>query len=402
VPIKELQQRLTQVGVIRLGEQRMSKNNKPYPAKLDTFRVTSPSKDLVEAVAALYGGQVTAWPEGPGGGQWQVVTKTTEIPVHVLPQKIDPNYELWGNGFRSRLCDGETERIRNCPCFCAADRAEAEANGGTWVRDARRHCKPTTRVSVMLSDIPSLGTWKIESHGWNAAAELPTLAMALLNQVHQPVPAILRMEQREDRVLNVSGAEEKVEPRKYAVPVLDFGQLATPRQALGGGMDAVLHNAVGAGPDRQAISAAPAAAVEQNPPRQQGLAVDWRAEVAAVKTPAALNRLQERMKNAGVADQSLVEAWMARKAEIEGTAGQSAGRQPAPQAEAEAVDAEVEPDMDATWSKILKAGDERRWNLPAIEERYRSHMGHDPADEDVANGFKYAVFLAAVEDGLVQ
>jgi hypothetical protein len=192
VPIKELQQRLTQVGVIRLGEQRMSKNNKPYPAKLDTFRVTSPSKELVEAVAALYGGQVTAWPDGPGGGQWQVTTKATEIPVHVLPQKIDPNYELWGNGFRSRLCDGETERIRNAPCFCAVDRAETEANGGTWVRDARRHCKPTTRVSVMLSDVPSLGTFKLESHGWNAAAELPTLAMALLNQVHQPVPAILR------------------------------------------------------------------------------------------------------------------------------------------------------------------------------------------------------------------
>jgi hypothetical protein len=233
LPIKELQQRLTQVGVIRLGEQRISKNNKPYPAKLDTFRVTSPSKDLVDAVAALYGGQVTAWPEGPGGGQWQVVTKTTEIPVHVLPQKIDPNYELWGNGFRSRLCDGETERVRNCPCFCAADRAETEANGGTWVRDPRRHCKPT-------------------------------------------------------------------------------------------------------------------------------------------------------------------------KAEFEGGAGQPAGRQPAPQVEAEAVDAEVEPDMDATWGKILKAGAQRGWNLPAIEERYRSHMGHDPADEDVANGFKYAAFLAAVEDGLVQ
>jgi hypothetical protein len=108
------------------------------------------------------------------------------------------------------------------------------------------------------------------------------------------------------------------------------------------------------------------------------------------------------MKSAGVADQSLVEAWMARKAEIEGTAGQPAGRQPAPQIEAEAVDAEVEPDMDATWSKILKAGDGRGWNLPAIEERYRSHMGHDPADEDVANGFKYAAFLAAVENGQVQ
>jgi hypothetical protein len=65
LPIKELQQRLTQVGVIRLGEQRISKNNKPYPAKLDTFRVTSPSKDLVgrgRRAVRRAGHGVAGWP----------------------------------------------------------------------------------------------------------------------------------------------------------------------------------------------------------------------------------------------------------------------------------------------------------------------------------------------------
>ena len=43
MPIKTVQKRLTQVGVIRLGEQRVSGNGNNYPAKLETLRFTSPS-----------------------------------------------------------------------------------------------------------------------------------------------------------------------------------------------------------------------------------------------------------------------------------------------------------------------------------------------------------------------
>lgn len=411
---KLLQQRLAQVGVIRLGEQRVSKAGKPYPAKLETFRITSPDPDLIARVAELYGGTPTAWPEGPGGKQWQVTTRAAELPVHVLPQKIDPNFELWGPNVRLRLCDGETERIRDCPCICDAERQQVEAAGRAWVRDGRKHCKPTTRLSLMISDVPSLGSWKVESHGWNAAAELPTLAMALLSRVREPVPAILRLELREDRKLTVTADGEKIEPRSYMVPVLDFGQLATPRQALGSGIDSVVHNALGAAPERLAISSG-GETTEQKPQRQRereqpaAPATDWRAEIAAAKTPAALNRLKDRMQSEGVADQELVEAWMARKAQMEEKAAARPAQQsqPTPARAADTpsaavVDAEVEPDTEAMWTKILAAGKGRGWNLPAIEERYRSHMGHDPSDEDVVDGFKFAAFLAAVENGQVQ
>jgi hypothetical protein len=86
------------------------------------LRFTSPSKPLIEAVAAAYGGEVQPW-QAPTGPQWEVITGAKEIPVLVPPQRIDPNMEHWGNGYRDRLCDGETELIRKAPCLCAARRA---------------------------------------------------------------------------------------------------------------------------------------------------------------------------------------------------------------------------------------------------------------------------------------
>ena len=117
--IKTLQRRLTQVGVIRLGEKRIAKSGKEYPAKLDGLRFTSPSRPLIDSVAGLYGGEVRAW-RSPTGPEWEVVTPVREIPVLVPPQRIDPNLELWGNGFRSRMCDGVIEKIRKEACLCEA------------------------------------------------------------------------------------------------------------------------------------------------------------------------------------------------------------------------------------------------------------------------------------------
>src|SRR5690606_22098123 len=227
MPIKQLQQRLSQVGVIRLGEKRTSKNGRGYTAKLETFRLTSPSRSVIEKAARLFGGEVQDWPDGPSGPEFQVVTNVTELPVYVLPQRIDPNLELWGRGHKIRHCDGVTERIRNIPCMCeSAARARYEQAGIPWPEDGRfirgeNDCKPTTRISVVIADV-SDRQWKLESHGWNAAAELPTAATVYLAMANRPVPAILRLDQRQQRKLIIDGGQERVESRKFAVPVLDF------------------------------------------------------------------------------------------------------------------------------------------------------------------------------------
>lgn len=399
MPISSLQRRLTQVGVIRLGEKRTAKNGNQYPAALNSFRITSPSKALVDAVAALYGGTVKPW-TGSNGPEFEVVTKATEMKVFVPPQTIDPNFELWGNGYKNRQCDGITEKLRGAACLCEqAARQRYERRNREWPEDGRFErtkddCKPTTRMAVMLADIPSMGTLKLEAHGWNAAAELPALASAIATAT-SPVPALLRLEARSDKKLTFGADGEKIESRNYVVPVLDFFGLFTPEQAFGGALDAVVRQAIGGG-ERQAIAAAPA---EQVPTR------DWAAEIAAADTAVRLNNLREDIQKAGVRDRGLFELWQARGVEIARVAEErQAPAEPAPAqpaAPVEVVEADLEPDRDDTWAAIMREAKQRNWNLPAVEERYRARMGHDSNDEDQATGWKLAEFLTAVRAGQV-
>lgn len=397
MPIRSLQLRLTQVGVIRLGEKRISKSGKPYPAKLETFRITSPSRAIVAKAAELYGGEVRDWPDGPSGPEFQVTTQTNALPVFVLPQRIDPNLELWGKGHRQRLCDGETERIRNVPCLCEqAARQRYQRSGRPWpedgkfIRDPRSDCKPTTRLSVLMADL-SDGQWKVEAHGWNAAAELPTKATVYLALAQKPVPATLRLVIRKDAVLKLQpNGSEEIESREYAVPVLDFGDLFTARVALSGGVDAAAQAALN-GQQRPAITATAEPAV------------DWSAEIAAASSAVELNAVRDRIRAANAGNDRLLAEWRARGAELVAAAEKANGAAPAPAeavSEPEVIEAETEPDRDEVWTAIMREAKPRGWNLPAVEDRYRQAMGHDPSDE-LATGWKLTEFLTAVRAGQV-
>jgi hypothetical protein len=80
----------------------------------------------------------------------------------------------------------------------------------------------------MLPDIPGLGVWRLESKGWNAAAELPgTLEVLLMAASEQKfIPAVLRVEHRMKRT---PGQPTK----KFVVPVIDLPQV-TVRQLVEG------------------------------------------------------------------------------------------------------------------------------------------------------------------------
>jgi hypothetical protein len=401
LPIKTVQSRLTQVGVIRLGEQRVSQRGSKYPAKLETFRFTSPSKPLIDAVAALYGGEVKPW-QATTGPQFEVVTGAKEVPVLVPPQRIDPNLELWGNGFRSRMCDGETEKLRNQPCLCAAAAAAGRR------ADPRETCKPTTRMSLMLADVPTLGTFKIESHGWNAAAELPTLASAIEN-APQPIPARLVVELREKKVFDPSKPpKEQVETRTFMVPVVLF-DFVTPAQAFGGQIGAAARTALGGGrPARQAIESAEPAQVE--PARRKYTPAEY---VGMAELATNIDQVRALWTDANT-DEALTDAV---KAALQGRVGElkTAAQKPAEaQAEAqptnqpaptapqgdvhEVVDAEVEPNADQVWMQIQAAAGGKGWNAPQLEERVLAFL-HKPSDE--ANGFDLQRFLTAVQAGEV-
>lgn len=374
MPIKDLQKRLTQVGVIRLGGP---KTDPRRPGKrLETFRFTSPSKALIDAVASLYGGTVQPW-QSPSGPQWEVISGASEIPVMVPPQRIDPNYELWGNGFRARMCDGETERIRNVACLCSPE---------------KRECKPTTRMSLMLAEVPSLGTFRLESHGWNAAAELPMLAESI-EAALQPIPARLEIQARQKKELDPSKpADKQILTKNFLVPVLHF-DFVTPAQAFGGQIAAAARNAL-APAQRQAIAAEP----------EQVEATKLTPERVLQMAPLVRNvkQLQDLWKDAAAQDALTDEVKSALTARAEEVKPKPAEPSAEPEEAPGVVDVDVvegdtdEPDPDAVWMLIQAAAHAKGWNADAIEERVIARFNRDSGS---INGWQMQQFLDAIKAG---
>lgn len=200
-PILTLQQRLTEVGRIRLGE-RVQRGAKLVPTRLDHFRLTSPSREKVESAQRTYGGKVEPW-KSDTGKQWQLIVEAEALDVLVAPgESFSQWYELWKGGGCERRCDGlnlETLRGRDVrdkreACLCPADpveKVELAAKGEA--------CKPTTRLAVWLPHLEGIGVWRAETHGFYAAAELPNavgLLQGLAAQGYRPI-ARLRISTRQ-------------------------------------------------------------------------------------------------------------------------------------------------------------------------------------------------------------
>lgn len=206
MPIIELQRRLREAGRIRIGEQVPTSNGKTRPSKLETFRFTSRDRKVIDAAAEAYGGTVAAW-SSPDGDQWQVKSAAVEILCVVPPGQMAFSqwYELWSAGGCKRRCDGQSELISGKACLC-----DAEA----------RDCSIHTRLSLLLTDLPGLGVWRLDTQGYYAAVELGGVVdlAAAFTERGQMLPARLRLEQRSVK-RTVDG---KTETRRFAVPTLDL------------------------------------------------------------------------------------------------------------------------------------------------------------------------------------
>lgn len=241
--LREFQQRMTEVGRIRTGRY-----NGKYPEKLATFRFTSVDESLIRAVAAEYGGEARPYtPQRSSRSEWEVISERDAVLVYVPQQRIDPWLEAWRPGTCIRRCDGVTETIKDEACLCAAGRVSKDD-----------FCKPTIRVQLMLAEVPGLGTWRLESHGEYATAELSTLA-PLIAQVPMPIPAQLRLRQETRRPWVAE--KNKFETTTFYVPYLSIS-IATPEQVVIGG-DALT----------RALQAAGAPALEASEP-QRAIASD--------------------------------------------------------------------------------------------------------------------------------
>lgn len=170
-----LQRQFRELGRIRTGEQVITKG-KRHPVRLATFRITSGRRDLLEAAAAIYGGEVQPWPEAPDGDAWQLTTRTDTLDIVIPPgNPVSQWMELYAGGGCLRRCDGVTELLTRKPCLCPKDvptRIELAGKGEA--------CKPTTRLPVILPRLPDLGIWLATSHSFYAASELAGTAELLV------------------------------------------------------------------------------------------------------------------------------------------------------------------------------------------------------------------------------
>jgi hypothetical protein len=243
-PIIDIQRRMVEAGRIRAGDTGPTGR----PRKLDKWRLTSKDRVRLQAAADLWGGEAKEW-EGRAG-EFELYTDTAELPIMLLPgQEPTMWYEMWSRGGCQRRCDGAHEIVSDSACLCGEE----------------RECKPHTRLSVLLPDLPGIGSWLLSSTGWNAAAELAGAADLLQRASAQGVliPARLRLEQR----THVTGGQT----RKFAVPVIDID---VAFRALLGGEDL----------PREQVAALPAGYIPIAPREGNGSSLAEGLEVAETQT----------------------------------------------------------------------------------------------------------------------
>lgn len=358
-----LQRRHAELGRIRLGAKR---GGNGAPMKLETFRFTSVSERYIRDLATLYGGEPRQW-DNSGIASWEVFTDARSIPVIAVKGGLSQWMETWSGGGVIHRCDGERDVEGN---VCNPDDR------------AHQNAKPTTRLSLMLPELEAIGVFRMESHGWNAAAEIPAVA-ELAQYVGDMVPAHLNLVERR--------AIKDGKTSRFVVPVLDLqigtaklreivaqksgiAELSSPATAAAPA--ASQHAALPAGGDAVADLYAPYAERMAECTDLDALQVVWTDMVAAqlVGTGAPSNPKADPAKAA-----EFFEAFKARAAEINGA---QAAATPAPD---EPVDAEIVPDKqpavdpgedpDAVWQLVLAEAGRQGMTTADLEQDFAQRMG---------------------------
>jgi len=347
MPILDLQRRMRQLGEIRIGHVvdtgKVDKNGKAIkrPAKLQAFRFTSPSRPILEQVAGLYGGTVKPWTPANGGpAEFEVYSTVDRLPVLVPPaDAVSQWYELYAGSKCQRRCDGVTEHKLDRPCMCNPE---------------KRDCSITTRVNVMLRDLPALGQWLLVSKGYYAAVELPPAA-ELLAQVGGYVAGWLGMEAKS--VVNDEGT------RRFMVPTLDVE--ITPTELMSGQIRGTAQ--VVAGPERAAIEAAPAS--PSGPPK------DFMLLAKQASTSEQVLRIAAEAEAAGAPPWYL--ANLRKVGESKAAPTVTAPSQGVPVEPDDVIEPEIVNDEDPTevWFQIVAAAGSRGWSTEHIEERFAEFSG---------------------------
>lgn len=365
VPIITTQRRMAEQGRIRLGQKvtGTTQAGKEYtrPDKLDRFRFTSPSQRLIEEIATRYGGTARAW-DNAGKAEWEVVSDAKSIPVIVVKGGFSQWHEFWTAGGCKHRCDGEKDATGE---FC-----DPQDPNHIAAID-----KPTTRLSVMLAEIETLGVWRMESKGWNAAAELPSMA-ELAQVVGDLVPATLSLVERSS-IIEVKG---KPQTSRFVVPVLDLHVTKARLVELVGGVNGAPQIGAAGPSSATQIAAAP------HP--------DYTADIEACETVDEVSSLWRQIAASGHLFDDVKEALIARAQLLTPTAP----AEPEPVVNEDgSVDAEVvDDDASAAWIEVVTVAGGNGWSTTMLTQAFEQWAAV-PVDDGTAQQFRE--FLAALRRG---
>ena len=368
-----MQREARELGRLRTGWTNTS-GGKTRPEKSKTWVMTSPAKHYVDAAAAQWGGTVERWqPQGSGSAQWRVITEAESIDALLPPgDPLSQYHEMWSKGGAQRRCNGEKELLSGQPCMCLRQFGEE-----WYLQPKGRVCAATTRLRVLLPDMPDLGVWRAETHSFYAANEWSGAVDMVLSGTGGKglVPVALRIEPR-SRVANGT-------TKHFPVVVVEIRGI-TPRMALTGPIS--MEVALNPGAPRLAIEAP---------------APDYEAQARMCRTPDEVLALwqQIRTSDGPRATDALRDALKGIAEDI-GRGIESAAPEPE-DTEDEALDAEfVDPDdPDGLRAQLKEARGLRGWDEEATESQFGiwSHGDRfaDASDDQLARFINFMVEGAA-------
>lgn len=378
-----------------LGRLRTGTFNGKYPQRSNTWILTSHSRDYIEAAAAEWGGDVEPYqPQGNGASQWRVITEARAIPAILPPgDPLSQSYEVWSRGGCARRCNGEYEQINDRPCFCLAQWGENfhQVTPGRSVDE--QPCQMTTRLSVILPDMPDLGSWRLETKSYYSASELAATVDVLKGQLGTAamVPVALRIEQR-TRV-----AQGKT--KQYPVIAMEL-RGATAGQVMAGQIPTTETAPAAQGP-------AAVGAPEQAPALPSAPTRDWLAEVAAADSLDALRALYQKASREG-APAEMADAMKRRAAELAEVSSDGRASRPAPVPATAAheesarsrgpVPSENDGDVDAAWMACVSAAPDG-WSTSDLMEAFVAR--HDGLLADDATAAQLTQFAKGLKGGWV-
>lgn len=214
--IQNIRRRPPEHGRIRFGERFVGRNGKTAMRALTTFRFTSPDRNAIEQIAALYGGEARPWsdPKASPQNQFEVYTEASRIKVMLPVQDCyTMAYEQWGGRGIERRCDGQT-----CTFYGAGSPMERDC---ICQNQPEQTCKPYSRVNVIMPGVDLGGVWRLEVKGQSFMHEGPGM-----------LELILSMSEGGMAACDIMLTKRSTNGKHYVVP--QFVMPYTPEQILAG------------------------------------------------------------------------------------------------------------------------------------------------------------------------